>query len=784
MARIARKHPPDGSSAQPRSRGGGSTPKKWKGCRKFIACLSLLVTVAFAAYAAWLDLTVRARFEGATWALPARLYARPLELHPTQRLKAESLESELLAAGYHRVRKVTRQGSYSRDRGRYEIATRAFMFWDGAEPSRRLKLRIQGGAVVSLRESGQDVSVARLDPALIGRIYPGSLEDRLRVGLEDVPSVLVAGLLAVEDKLFFEHHGISLRGIGRAVWANLRAGRAVQGGSTLTQQLAKNLYLSPERTIWRKANEALIALILDLRYEKQAILTAYINEIYLGQEGRRAIHGFGLASWFYFGRRLDELNLAESALLIGMVRGASLYNPRKSPKLAMRRRALVLDAMADEGVVTKREAKVAKASPLNILSWVPKGRTAHPAFVDLVRAQLKRDYRDADLRSEGLQIFTTLEPLAQSRAARALKSRLSKLEQSRNLQPSSLQGAVVLVRPSNGEIVGLVGDRNPSVQGFNRAVKAVRPIGSLVKPAVFLTALERKGEYHLLSPLNDAPLTVTRRGQPPWSPQNYNRRYSGEISLGKALVYSNNVATVRLGLAVGVDAVVDTLHRLGVNRPVLEVPATLLGSVSLSPLEVAQVYQTLSNEGFRAPLRTISAVTDANGQPLARYPLAVSKVADGGIVYLIRHLLQRVVTEGTGRFVRKSIGVRQRFAGKTGTTDGLRDSWFAGFNHELLGVVWVGRDDNRPAKLTGSAGALRVWTDIVPPLVSRTTQELPPPAGVVWGWALPSGSAVTSPDCPSVASVPFLASTMPPFESCPVSGRDGAEQDVPGGNAG
>ena len=763
-----------------------------RGLRAWATRILLLGLVTFAGYAVWLDLTVRARFEGATWALPARLYARPLELYPGLRLTESQLKAELRAAGYHAVRRVSRPGSYSSKRGVFEVGTRAFTFWDGEEPARRLRVALGNGKVSRLSEAGRSVPIARLDPGLIGRIYPGSLEDRIRVKLSDVPPRLLQGLLAVEDRRFFEHYGISLRGIARAMWANLRAGRTVQGGSTLTQQLAKNLYLSSERSLWRKANEALIALILEIRYPKESILEAYINEIYLGQEGRRAIHGFGLASRFYFGRRLDELNLGESALLIGMVRGASLYNPRRSPKRAVARRALVLDVMAEQGIVDPAEAERAKATPLGILPRAPKGRSAHPAFVDLVRAQLARDYHDADLRSEGLQIFTTLEPLAQRRAEEALTDSLPRLERARRLPTGTLQGAVVLVRPASGEVVGLVGDRNPRAQGFNRAMNAVRPIGSLVKPAVYLAALESQRAYHLLSPLMDTPLTVNQRGQPPWSPQNYDRKYSGEISLMSALANSNNVATVRLGLDVGLGTVVRTLKRLGAERPVEEVPATLLGSVSLTPLEVAQVYQTLANDGFRTPLRTIREVTDAEGRPLSRYPLAVQKAADSGAVFLVQHALEQVVREGTARSALRFLKPKQHFAGKTGTTDGLRDSWFAGFNHELLGVAWVGRDDNKEARLTGASGALRIWGQVVPPLTGPVTEAVPEPEGIVWRWAVPGNASVAAASCPNAVRVPFARGSLPPSAGCDVitaSGHQGSssaqdDKETPGGDAG
>ena len=734
---------------------------------------ALAALVVFVGYAVWLDITVRARFEGATWALPARIYARPLELYLGRQLDPADLATELKAAGYHQVRRIARAGSFARAGAKFEIATRGFAFWDGAEPPRRLRVRLANGQVSGLTEGGQATALARIDPALIGRIYPGHREDRILVKTEEMPALLLQGLLAVEDRSFYQHHGISGRGIARAMWANIRAGGTVQGGSTLTQQLAKNLFLSADRRLWRKVNEAFMALVLELRYSKAAILEAYLNDVYLGQEGSRSIHGFGLAAWFYFGRRIDELDAPESALLIGMVKGASLYNPRRKPARARARRNLVLDVMASQNVITDRAAKAAKATPLGVSRGVPKGRSPHPAFLDLVRAQLARDYRESDLRTEGLRIFTSLEPIAQRRAESVLAEQLEVFERKPAVRKGTLQGAVALVRPASGEVAGLVGDRVPRAAGFNRALKALRPIGSLVKPAVYLAALDGDLDFHLMSPLLDAPLTVQTPGQAAWSPQNYNQKFAGELPLVAALAQSNNVASVRLGLAVGLPSVSLTLRQLGVERRVVEVPAMLLGSVALTPLEVAQAYQPLGNQGFLAPLRAIREVTDANGKALSRYGLRLRRAASVQSVYLLRHGLERVMIEGTGRSAGRYIGPEQRFAGKTGSTDGLRDSWFAGFNDELLGVVWVGRDDNKPAGLTGASGALQIWARIVPHLVAPITAAASPPEGIEWHWVNVDGRSVTAPECPGAVPMPFDLASMPGFEPCgSVTGND------------
>ena len=602
--RKARSPRPGSRARRPRGRGF----LRAVGWRVAFAGLVIL-----AGYTAWLDVRVRAEFEDKRWALPARVYARPTEIWPGARLDPAAFENELAHSGYHREDRLTRPGSYARDGGRFVIRAREFRFWDSVEPARRIGVELDSrGVVRALATDGRAAALARLDPPLIGRIYPGHHEDRVMLRLVEAPPVLIAGLVAVEDHRFFEHHGISFLAIARAGWANLRAGGVVQGGSTLTQQLAKNFFLSSERTLWRKGTEALMAVLLDLHYTKEELLEAYLNEIYLGQEGRRAIHGFGLASWFYFGRRIDELDLAETALLIGLARGASAYSPRRRPERALRRRDLVLDVMVGRGVVRRAEADAAKARPLGIRPEAPRGASPHPAFIDLVRRQLSRDYRDVDLRTAGLRIFTTLDPDVQGRAERLLARELDAAERRRGLPPGILQGAAFLARAEDGEVLAVVGDRRARARGFNRALDARRPIGSLVKPALFLAALERG--YSLASPVEDAPVSIKLATGRKWTPRNHDGDHLGAMPLYRALALSRNAAAARLGLAIGVRRVTGVLERLGIAGPIRPLPSLLLGSLELSPFQVAQMYQPLANEGFRAPLRSIREVTGPAGR--------------------------------------------------------------------------------------------------------------------------------------------------------------------------
>ena len=761
----AKSGPADGKAKAAKR---GRRPRTRDRARRFLLRIgwraALAALVLGAGYVAWLDIRVRAEFEGKRWALPARVYARPVEIWPGARLDPDALEAELRRSGYHHADHPGRPGSYRRARDRFVIETREFRFWDSMEPARRIEIGFDAGVVRSIDARGDDVPIVRLDPPLIGRIYPGHHEDRVMVRLHEAPPALVAGLVAVEDHRFFEHHGLSPISIARAAWANLRAAAVVQGGSTLTQQLAKNLFLSSERTLARKVDEAIMAVLLDARYPKEELLEVYLNEVYLGQEGRRAVHGFGLASWFYFGRRLDEIDLAEAALLIGLARGASAYNPWRQPERARRRRDLVLDVMAARGVVGHPEADAARARPLGVRSEVPRGASPHPAYIDLVRRQLSRDYRDGDLRTEGLRIFTALDPLVQSAAERMLARELAAAEQRRGFPAGALQGAVLVARADNGEVLAAVGDRRARARGFNRALDAKRPIGSLVKPAVYLAALERG--HSIADRVEDEPVEVTLDDGRRWAPRNYDGEHLGPMPLYRALALSRNTAAARLGLAVGVPRVAEVLERLGVAGPIRPSPSLLLGSIDLSPFEVAQAYQALANEGFRAPLRAIHEVTGPEGRPLARYGLAVEPVADPAAVYVLRAALETVLAEGTGRSVRGSLPAALHAAGKTGTTNGGRDSWFAGFAGGYVAVVWVGFDDNRAAGLSGSGQALRVWAGLVSRLpVPNTVPAVP--AGVEWRWAGFDGeSFFTDPGCPGSVRLPFRGSDRLEYRPC------------------
>lgn len=726
---------------------------------------TVMIAVLTLAWVAWLDLDVRAKFEGKRWSLPARIYARPLDLYAGTRLDPAEFERELALSGYHRSPEPRRPGSYRRDGSRFRLIAREFRFWDGHEPERTLELDFEQDRLVSLSDGSRKVSLARLDPAEIAQIYPAHREDRILVSLEEVPPLLVKGLLAVEDREFLSHHGISLRGIARATFANLRAGGAVQGGSTLTQQLAKNFFLTPERSLWRKTNEALLAMLLEARYEKSEILEAYLNEVFLGQRGRRAIHGFGLAAWYYYRRPLQELRSEELALLIGLVKGPSFYNPHRHPERARARRDTVLNVMVEQGVIPAAEGEAARERGLGVDRAGGVARSSYPAFVDLVRRQLRRDYDVESLRTEGLRIFTTLDPSVQASAEEAMSGQIAKLESARGARDSRLQGALAVTATGTGEVLAVVGSRDPDDFGFNRALDAVRPIGSLAKPAVYLAALAHPDRYTLSSPVSDAPVRVEGRTGKAWTPANYDGRSHGQVPLYEALARSYNQATVRIGLDIGVDEVADYLHRLGVQRRIDAYPAMMLGAFELSPLEVVQMYHTLASGGFRVPLRSIREVTDARGRKLSRYGVAVSPGVAPELNFLMVNALESVMREGTGRSASRRLPEGFVSAGKTGTTDDLRDSWFAGFGSDRLAVVWLGHDDNSPAGFTGATGALAVWTELMRRISPMPLEMLPPP-GIEWHWVDVQTGQRTSPGCPDARRFPFITGSEPSPGRC------------------
>ncbi len=741
--------------------------------RAKLISLLLLFGLAGVISLVYLDQTIKTKFEGNRWAIPARLYGRALELYPGAPISQKQFQTELQFLGYSKVPSTRKSGSWSQNGNRIVVRTRDFDFWDGRQYGRYLDLSFSPNGLSAIKgNDGRSIALVRMEAPEIGSIHPTHNEDRVLVKHSELPNMLVRILMEMEDRDFRDHFGVDPKAIARAIWANITAGKMVQGGSTLTQQLVKNFYLTSERTLRRKLVEAVMALLLDARYSKDEILEAYANEIYLGQDGNRAIHGFGLASLFYFNRPLNELDLPKMALMVGLVRGPSYYDPRRHPKRAKERRDLVLDVLFQRGVIDKAQRDAAVKTGLGVTSKGNELAGSYYAFLDLVRRQLQRDYRDEDLASEGLRIFTTLDPWAQKQAEMAVTERLGRLEKDYKLPRGKLEAAAIIAGVEGGEVLAVVGGRNQRFAGFNRALDAVRPIGSLVKPAIYLTALKYGGSYTVTTTLEDAPLSITTPNGKVWQPSNYDGQSHGEVPLYEALAKSYNLASVRLGMDLGMRRVADTIKALGIEREFNVFPSMFLGALSVSPIEVTQFYQTLAAGGFRSPLRAIREVLTPDGKTLQRYPLTVKQAVPAEAAYLLNWSLQQVVKQGTGRRLAKYISTDKKIAGKTGTTNNLRDSWFAGFSADKVAVVWVGRDDNKPAKLTGSSGALEVWGDMMGRLPLATGDQVKPEQ-VVQVLLDNENFLLADQNCGDTDVYPFIIGTEPTRESPCVGGGFG-----------
>ncbi|MDP9769757.1 bifunctional glycosyl transferase/transpeptidase [Kosakonia cowanii] len=691
-----------------KGRGRGKKPRGKRGWFWLLLKIFIVCAVLFAIYGVYLDQKIRARIDGKVWQLPAAVYGRMVNLEPDMAISKNEMVKLLEATQYREVTKMTRPGEFTVQAKSIEMIRRPFDFPDSKEGQVRARLTFDGDRLETIEnmDSNRQFGFFRLDPRLITMLSSPNGEQRLFVARNGFPDLLVDTLLATEDRHFYEHDGISFYSIGRAMLANLTAGRTVQGASTLTQQLVKNLFLSSERSYWRKANEAYMALIMDARYSKDRILELYMNEVYLGQSGDNEIRGFPLASLYYFGRPVEELSLDQQALLVGMVKGASIYNPWRNPKLALERRNLVLRLLQQQSVIDQELYDMLSARPLGVQ---PRGGviSPQPAFMQMVRQELQSKLGDKVKDLSGVKIFTTFDSVAQDAAEKAAVEGIPLLIKQRKL--SDLETAMVVVDRYTGEVRAMVGGATPQFAGYNRAMQARRSIGSLAKPATYLTALSQPNTYRLNTWIADAPISLRLSNGQVWSPQNDDRRFSGQVMLVDALTRSMNVPTVNLGMAVGLPAVTDTWEKLGAPKNQLNgMPSMLLGALNLTPIEVAQAFQTIASGGNRAQLSALRSVIAEDGTVLYQsYPQA-ERVVPAQAAYMTLWTMQQVVQRGTGR----QLGAKYpglHLAGKTGTTNNNVDTWFAGIDGREVTITWVGRDNNQPTKLYGASGAMAIY---------------------------------------------------------------------------
>jgi penicillin-binding protein 1B len=683
-------------------------PIKRSGFRFKWRWLALIIVLFFflGHYIYGLDVEIREQFESKHQTSPVRVYARSLELYPGRRLTPDALIEELKTLGYRQANPVAEPGQYQQTQNDVLISTRAFNSWETTEPSRRVQVRFEGHQLKSINElqPNRPLALLRLQPQFIGQLYLTHKEERILLRLAEVPPLLI-----------------------EAVHATIETSPSLQ--------LVNNFYSNEEHTFKRQFDNTIMALLLKWHYSKEQIFEAYLNEVSLGYYHRAAIRGMGTAARFYFNRPLQELKLAELALLISLIRNASLYNPRRHPERALASRNEVLDKLTELGIITAPEAKLAKAAPL-VMTKKPDSQFPYPAFIELVRHQLHQNYQKEDLRSEGLQVFTTLDPVIQKPGEKAMSEGLYKLE-NKSRKARQLQGAMVVTGSQDGEILALVNGKHPRrYRKFNRPINDKRTIGSLAQTVVYLTALEKSNTYNLTTQVDNSPF---QRIQPNsgeiWKSRGYELDdRPSRVSLYRALTRSYILATVHLGTELGVSKLYDTLKRLGIKRDFKKrYPSIVLGGISLSPLEVAHMYQTIASGGFHIPLRAISAVSSAEGLIEPRHLLSAEQRFEAAPIFLLNYALQQAVREGIGHQVGKTLPSDRVVAGQTGSTNKLRNSWFAGFGSELLTVTWVGRDDNKPMGLTGSQGAMRIWADFIRAV--RPASKAPEvPNNIEWRW--------------------------------------------------
>ncbi|KZN52518.1 penicillin-binding protein 1B [Pseudoalteromonas luteoviolacea] len=725
----------------------------WKG--------GLAVCCAVAMYVVYLDAKVSKQFEGNKWQLPVQVYARAMTFYPDQYLSEQEVIWELERLNYSRVNRINRTGQYIVQGRTITVFRRAFEFYEGAESSRVFTLNFAGKKLANIVDKGgRRIAGERLEPVQIARIGNETNQDREFVPLEKFPNVLKQALLVVEDRNFYEHHGVSVWSIMRALYSNIRAGRTVQGGSTLTQQLAKNFYLTRERSLVRKVNEAFIALILDYRYSKDEILEAYLNEVYLGQAYNQGVHGMGLASEFYFAKPVDELEFDQVALLVAMVKGPSFYNPRRYPERTMERRDLVLRLMAENGIITTTEYRQSLERKIDIQPLKESLLQSYPGYLELVNRELKDLVPNEDVIHAGVRIFTYFELQKQSAMEEAITSGLPYLE--RRFDISGLEVAMVSVNTEKAGVSALVSGRQMRFSGFNRVLDTKRSVGSLVKPAIYLTALQQ--DFTLGTLLDDSPLQVTDSSGKTWSPENFDHKFRGPVPLYEAFSKSLNIPAVNLGLDVGVHKVANTMSELGVKSDIPTYPSMLLGAVELSSFDVAQMYTTLAANGKYSELTSISAITNASGKTLYKHQPKRENRFDPASVYMTKYGLKRVTKSGTGKRLNKHFPSVQ-LAGKTGTSNNMRDSWFTGFDHNTVTVAWVGRDDNKPTKLTGGTGALELYIRYLKPLNPQAIAD-ERPAGVKWAFVNKKTGEQAAPHCGPTIQLPLRAELFNPKPSC------------------
>ena len=748
---------------QPRSRRSARRwlPKaRWK--RALLAATGLCVVVGLLLF--WRLYRQVEEFLAGRTPGPIRIYADSTVLRPGINVEGSHLLERLRRLGYEDASGVPRQpGTFRAGRDRIDIALRGFVDPDGEHAEQAVRLELSGNVIQAIRSlNGGEIGRTSIEPELLGTYSGGVLGERRVLPLEDFPRHVVSAVLAAEDARFATHPGVDPIGLLRAVWVNLRGGGVCQGGSTITQQLAKNVFLSPERTLTRKANEAVLALILEARMTKREILEAYLNNVYLGQSESIGIFGVGPGARAFFGKEVRDLTVAEAATIAGLIHSPNTDSPLRHPDRARIRRDQVLDLMAQNAWLTKEELERARREPLRLQKRFNQPLEA-PFFVDEVLRRIARMGYDTDV-VRGLSVYTTLDLEVQHLAERALSGGLDNLERTyprlTRATDEPLEGAIIVVETGTAYVRGLAGGRDFARSQFNRVTRSKRQPGSAFKPFVYLAALDDPEDT--VTPatvLRDEPIQI-RVGADQWRPENYDGRYVGEVTVRGAIEDSRNIPTVELAQRVGLRRVTELARSAGLGE-IPEFPAVALGSIEVSLIDLVGAYTIFPNLGSVVRPALIRGVISGGGDVLYKDRLRAKRVATAAAAYVTSHLLEGVVEEGTGAAVRR-LGITQAVAGKTGTTNEAKDAWFIGYSTDVIAGVWVGFDDGTPVGLTGAKAALPVWVAFMrEALRAHENRPFEIPQGVVFRDVDRHSGMLTSSSCPESVHEAFLIGTEP-----------------------
>ena len=739
--------------------------------RKTVLYGCILVFVAVAVYSVFLTFQIEKRFSGKRWNVPSRVLSDTTALFPGQHINIDLFLTKLNNLGYHPVSGESRNpGEYDRSHHHIDIHLKDISIVSFQRKSYPVRLRLDGNLITDIvhRDNGTTIPYLELEPEELKLFFGPEREKRLLVSSDRIPDYLKHAVISAEDKKFYSHFGIDPAGILRALYKNLKRGKIAQGGSTLTQQLAKNYFLTPERTITRKIRELIIALLIEGMFSKDEILEIYLNEIYFGQNGSVAINGVGEASYFYFGRDVSKLSVDEAAILAGIIKAPNYFSPYADRERCRIRRDQVLQLMVDNNWLGDSELKEAKARPVTPSGYRRYGVQA-PYYMDYLARQLEKYYGKETLKSEGLTIMTALDTQVQMAAEAALTHGLERIERDipslkKNKGDGRLQGAVIVMHPRTGNIIAMVGGRNYGKSQFNRAADARRQPGSAFKPFIFLSALD---DYSPSSLLNNDEQTYTVEGVA-WSPKNFSDKFPGEVSMRQALAFSLNLATVDLALKTGIPRILDMVGAFGFSTEMRAYPSLALGACEVVPIELARAYCVFAGNGVLPFPLSVKQVLDGSGKVIERRHVEIQSVTTPEKAYLITSMLQSVVEEGTGKSLRKW-GVSFPVAGKTGTTNDSRDAWFVGYTPDLLVLVWVGCDNGSSIHSTGALAALPIWAELVKAMPAYVSGKdfIVPPGIVRTKVCKESGYPAQKFGCINVAEEVFLKSNMP-NRRCPL----------------